>query len=115
MNGPRAREFARLLKAAGWSQAEAARRLQLTRGAVSQILSGRTNPRASTLNLLRLLARDQSAAPPEATVPMQEWERQFLDQIRDLPADRRKQALELIRDLAPGSGHPSPTGRRRPR
>ena len=62
---PKTHEFVRLLAAAGWSQAEAARRLQITPGAVSQICNAKTQPRPSTLNLLKLiLARRLADADP---------------------------------------------------
>jgi phage repressor protein C with HTH and peptisase S24 domain len=57
---PKQNEFALLIESAGWSQAEAARQLQLSRSAVSQILSGKNTPDPQTLELLRsrVLAHD---------------------------------------------------------
>jgi transcriptional regulator with XRE-family HTH domain len=99
-----AAEFLRLLHHAGWSQAEAARRLQITPGAVSQICSGRTQARASTLNLLRLMvAQDLAAArrarksDPRPAAPS--WEEELLAPIRRLPESSRHRLLAALKPM----------------
>lgn len=48
------KEFADLMEAAGWNGAETARQLEMSRSAVSQILSGKNTPDPQTLELLRI-------------------------------------------------------------
>jgi len=52
---PRKREFLALTKQTGWSQAELARRLELTPGGVSGLVKGGTVPSAGLVKLLRLV------------------------------------------------------------
>jgi len=97
-------EFVRLLTAAGWSQAEAARRLQITPGAVSQICSGRTQPRSATLNLFKLLiGKDNPKALAEhessewqALAP---WEKELLQNLRPLQEKERERLLGAVRQM----------------
>lgn len=100
---PKAQEFVRLIAAAGWSQAEAARRLNITPGAVSQICSGRTRPRAATLNLLKLILvheKRQGLALRESAGPApRQWERQLLEDLRRLPEPQRERLLAVIKDM----------------
>jgi len=51
-------EFRRLFERSGWTQAEAARQLDVTPGVVSQYLSGDTRPSGTTLKLLHVLVGD---------------------------------------------------------
>ncbi len=100
----KAQEFARLIIAAGWSQAEAARRLRITPGAVSQICSGKTRPRDSTLNLLKLMVAREN---PEALAlhdsamspPLEAWEMELLTEMRRLPEAERQRLLPLIKQM----------------
>ncbi len=100
----KAQQFARLIAAAGWSQAEVARRLQITAGAVSQICSGKTQPRASTLNLLKLLlAREK----PEALAlqeragmdELEAWESDLLEELRKLPEAQRRFLVQMVKQM----------------
>jgi len=100
----KAQQFARLIAAAGWSQAEVARRLQITAGAVSQICSGKTQPRASTLNLLKLLlAREK----PEALAlqeragmdGLEAWESDLLEELRKLPEAQRRFLVQMVKQM----------------
>jgi transcriptional regulator with XRE-family HTH domain len=108
---PKAHEFARLLAVVGWSQAEASRRLQITPGAVSQICSGKTQPRASTLNLLRLMvARENPKAlamhQAERWRALEQWEKDLLDDLRQLPDQHRQRLLPIFKQMIramPGS------------
>ena len=93
-----------MLAAADWSQAEAARRLNITPGAVSQICSGRTRPRAATLNLLKLMLAHEK---PEALAlresrgrpALRNWERELLDDLGKLPEAQREQLLRIIKNM----------------
>jgi transcriptional regulator with XRE-family HTH domain len=55
-------EFIAMVKLSGWSQAEVARQLHLTPGAVSQMFHGKTRPGPRTLQLFKMLLskRDRS-------------------------------------------------------
>jgi SOS-response transcriptional repressor LexA len=55
------REFASLMKVKGWSQAETARRLDMSDAAVSQILSGKNTPSAQTLHLMRRMVLEEGS------------------------------------------------------
>jgi transcriptional regulator with XRE-family HTH domain len=82
------REFVRLLKTANWSQADAARKLQITPGAVSQICSGTTRPRPVTLKLLRVLVAQKLAASqpkPRERLRLNPGEREFFYWLNKLP------------------------------
>src|SRR6516225_1885004 len=93
-------EFNRLLAASGWSQAEVARRLRITPGAVSQICSGRTRPHGSTLNLFRLMVgREKSGAVAlraDMGQPLEVWEKQLLEPLRGMSERRRQQLLPVL-------------------
>jgi len=73
-------------------------------GAVSQICSGKTRPRDSTLNLLKLmvarenpeaLALHESAMSP----PLEAWEMELLTELRRLPEAERQRLLPLIEQM----------------
>ena len=50
------------MKKAGWSQAETSRRLELTTGAVSQMVNRQTKPSQQTLKLFRLILETEGIA-----------------------------------------------------
>lgn len=91
---------------AGWSQAEAARRLDITPGAVSQIVSGATRPRQLLINLLRLIVREpqQGAAVKTKHSPPNKQPRaieiELLANFRRLPESQQQLVLKLARELA---------------
>jgi transcriptional regulator with XRE-family HTH domain len=91
------REFIGLVKAAGWSQAETARRLHITPGAVSQIFNGRTRPHPATLNLLKLILVVmlglQHEHHPAIGAKLQPWEIRLLEALRGLPGACREALL----------------------
>lgn len=98
---PRTAEFVRLLKVAGWSQAETARQLRITPGAVSQICSGRTRPRAATLNLLKLLVEKKDptglkAYERQRSHSLAPWENDMLDSLRRLPEAQRASLISVM-------------------
>ena len=96
------RKFVRLIQQAGWSQAETARRLHITPGAVSQICTGRTQPRTATLNLLQLMVnRGDSDSPlhSNATGPLMPWEAGLVNELRRVPLKKREALLAAFRPL----------------
>jgi transcriptional regulator with XRE-family HTH domain len=96
----KAQEFVRLIEQAGWSQAETARRLDLTPGAVSQICNGKTQPRQATLNLLRLILISTPRTLKRLAQPRRDrlvdWELELLNPLRALSADQRKSLLSAF-------------------
>lgn len=68
-------EFMALLKRAGWSQAEAARQLDLPPPQISRYLHGQNRPDRQTLRLFRLLLHD-TAAPATGEAGLAEHWRQ---------------------------------------
>ncbi len=91
------------MELAGWSQAETARRLDLTPGAVSQICNGKTQPRQATLNLLKLTLLSNRRTvqrlerPPSG--PLADWELELLHPLRALSADQRESLLMAFRGI----------------
>ena len=92
--GPKAVEFIGLVKAAGWTQAEAARQLHITPGAISQIFNGMTQPHPATLNLLKMILANKNPGVLKAFYHAQvgglaPWESGLLEDLRALrPAQR---------------------------
>lgn len=54
--------FIKLFEASGWTQAEAARRLEMTRGGVNGIITGNTVPSPGAVKLLELLVAENGNA-----------------------------------------------------
>ena len=99
---PKSKRFVRLIQKAGWSQAEAARRLDITPGAVSQICTGRTQPGSATLNLLQLLMRRSDPEPElhsTQTGSLIPWEMEMLNELRRVPHQKRESLLTAFRLL----------------
>jgi len=102
--GAKAEEFIGLVKAAGWSQAEAARRLHITPGAISQIFSGRTQPHPGTLNLLKYILATEK---PEVLKAFERarvgglapWESQLLEALRGLRPAHREALLVAFQEM----------------
>jgi transcriptional regulator with XRE-family HTH domain len=99
----KAQEFVRFMELAGWSQAETARRLNLTPGAVSQICNGKTEPRQATLNLLKLTLLSNRRTLQRLERPLSgrlvDWELELLRPLRELAADQRECLLAAFRGI----------------
>ena len=68
MQHPRKREFLALYERTGWTQAELARKLELTAGGVSGVVKGETIPSAGLVKLLNLvMLHEQPKALPPGT------------------------------------------------
>jgi transcriptional regulator with XRE-family HTH domain len=98
-------EFRDLLRASGWSQAEASRQLAMTPSALSQIVRHNSPVRPSpvTLRLFQLLLwREKPEAmreaarrkAPTASAP---WEREVIQQLRGIPPRTRDSILRRLR------------------
>lgn len=104
-------EFRNLLKASGWSQAEAARQLCMTPSALSQIVRPNSSVKPShvTLRLFKLLllkenpdalsALAETSAPPPRT---EEWEAELLAALRRFSPATRLQILATFHTIIAG-------------
>jgi len=109
-------EFRDLLKASGWSQAEAARQLAMTPSALSQIVRHNSPVRPSlvTLRLFGLLLWSQK---PRAARQLarngrkrhaQQWEKDLIRALRRIPPTTRRPILSVLYTLieaARNKGH----------
>jgi transcriptional regulator with XRE-family HTH domain len=99
-------QFRELLKASGWTQAEAARQLCITPGALSQIVRSNSpvKPSPVTLRLFKLLLVRQN---PEAQVTLQdaphkpdfhleEEERNLIEALRQMPHNARRHVVKAF-------------------
>lgn len=112
---PETKEFLSLWDASKWkNQAEAGRKLELTRSAIGKILKGKSRPSSGTLKLFKLvLLMEQPGALTgsvlrEAEMEVSEWERDLLREIRDLGADDRSRILNAVRAMVAGLPKPKP-------
>jgi DNA-binding XRE family transcriptional regulator len=99
---PLKREFIEHYKKSGWTQAEAARQLELTRGGVNGIITGPTVPSLATVKLFKLLLESQgslSSKNREGTGPREEWAEPLLEELRKLEEPARARLLPMIREL----------------
>jgi transcriptional regulator with XRE-family HTH domain len=105
-------EFRDLLRASGWSQAEAARQLAMTPSALSQIVRRNSIVRPSpvTLRLFRLLLwREKPEALPKpsrlkpGTMP-ETWEAEVVRALRAVPPKTRESILRHLRALLAAAG-----------
>jgi len=111
-------QFRDLLKASGWTQAEAARQLCITPGALSQIVRANSpvKPSPVTLRLFKLLlvrqcpepevALKDAPSPPE--FPLEPEERDLIEALRQIPKNARNQLVKafshiVASHLSPGS------------
>jgi transcriptional regulator with XRE-family HTH domain len=113
---PLKREFKRLFDASGWTQAEAARKLHLTRGGVNGIVTGGTVPSASTLDLFRRVLIGEKPEALSERAPEREVSDLSVEEIDGALAslsgeERRKLAslaAELIK-LVRSASRPAPS------
>lgn len=97
-------EFVALMKAAGWSQAETARRLHASLAAVSQFVNGHAVPARSTLSLLKLLLvrsqRDGIKVKEEPSAGLPAWASDRISDLEAIPEGRRKGLVFSFRQIA---------------
>jgi transcriptional regulator with XRE-family HTH domain len=111
---PENREFVRLMKAAGWSQNETARRLQMTGGGVSQICNGKIRPSKGRLNLLQLLVERERPGTMKLgreESGLEGWTRDLSRDLQQMPQGQRAAVQALIRQLMRVVGGPGRRGR----
>ncbi|MGA2540993.1 MAG: hypothetical protein ABSG78_05460 [Verrucomicrobiota bacterium] len=100
-------EFRDLLRASGWSQAEAARQLAMTPSALSQIVRQNSPVRPSpvTLRLFQLLLwREKPEALREmasrkALSAAEPWEQEVIRDLRGVPPKARQTILRQLKRL----------------
>ena len=104
---PLKKEFIQLFKVSGWTQAEVARQLELTRGGVNGIITGRTVPSHATVKLFRLILLSEkpevmSAAARPATLQYAEesWLRELLDEMRRVAPGHRQRLISALKSVA---------------
>ena len=103
-------EFIALWKATNWSQAETARRLDLSRSAVGKFIKGVVTPSAQTLKYFKMiLVTDMpgaltgaSAALNEGEMAMSDWEKKLFAELRGLHAHDRERVLNAIKAFVAG-------------
>lgn len=69
------KEFIDLFKRSGWSQAEAARQLEVERATINGIVTGPKDPSETLFKLMRILvdtAKDSEGRSPDVTYPVRE-------------------------------------------
>jgi transcriptional regulator with XRE-family HTH domain len=99
---PRNQEFLGMAKLCGWSQAEIARQLHLTRGAVSQIFHGKTHPHPRTLYLFEMiLAKEENTGlnRVERTPGLDGWESEVVAWMRRMHQAQQQRFAEALRLL----------------
>jgi transcriptional regulator with XRE-family HTH domain len=99
-------EFLQLFKASGWTQAEVARQLELTRGGVNGIITGRTVPSHATLKLFKLILLAEkpeairAARPASVQQAEESWLRELLEQVRRVAPAHRERLISALKTVA---------------
>lgn len=104
---PLKQEFLELFQSSGWTQAEVARQLELTRGGVNGIITGRTVPSNATVKLFKLILLSQqpeamSAAARPASVQYAEeaWVRELMEEMRRVAPAHRPRLVTALKGVA---------------
>ena len=111
---PLKKEFIDLYEQSGWSQAEAARQLELTRGGVNGIITGPTVPSLATVKLFQLILASKAPAQSNAqpSTATDDWARPLLDELKKVDPTQRLHLIaalcEVVRSARKGTA-----GRRR--
>ena len=100
-------EFIELFRRSGWSQAELARKLEMTRGGVNGYITGPTIPSATALRLFRLTLMGErpealATASPGEEAALAPWERQVIHALRGLAPRDRARVLEWFTAMLAG-------------
>ena len=104
---PLKKEFIQLFKLSGWTQAEVARQLELTRGGVNGIISGRTVPSHATVKLFRLILMSETpevmsaaARPASLQYAEESWLRELLEEMRRVAPAHRQRLISALKSVA---------------
>jgi hypothetical protein len=114
---PLKQEFIDLMKVIGWTQAEAARQLAMTSGAVNQLVNPNSpvRPSQTTLRLFKLIVAAQRPeaintktlelkADPGSALSLPE--RKLIDAIRRIPTSELPRAYAVVHGVIMGFGAP---------
>jgi|SRR6476646_2815686 transcriptional regulator with XRE-family HTH domain len=102
---PLKREFISLFKASGWTQAEVARQLELTRGGVNGIITGSTVPSQATLKLFKLILLAEkpeamNARPLAIRRTEKLWLRDLIAEMRRVSPPHRARLVLALKTMA---------------
>ncbi len=101
MNGLKNR-FIELFSASGWSQAEVARRLEMTRGGVNGIVTGDSVPSAAAVKLFEMILSSEGRMPHvnhalrEGESIFSPDEMELVHELRRLDPAARDQTVECL-------------------
>ncbi len=107
-------EFRQLLKASGWSQAEASRQLRMTPSALSQIVrrNSPVHPSAVSLRLFKLLVWHEKPDALQASIMhedmpgLSQTERQMIRKLRQHSPKEQRKFLRTFVNLLDLAGPP---------
>jgi transcriptional regulator with XRE-family HTH domain len=112
---PLKQEFIRLFRESGWKQAEIARQLEMTRGGVNGIITGKTVPSHATLKLFQLLllakkpevmaAHKSDRKVKEALPRREEWAEDLLEALRQVTPRHRADLLDALQAVVRAFPH----------
>jgi len=104
---PLKREFINLFKASGWTQAEVARQLELTRGGVNGIITGSTVPSQATLKLFKLILlaeKPEAMKASERSLAIRRteklWLRELIAEMRRVSPSHRARLVLALKTMA---------------
>src|ERR1041385_850908 len=95
---PLKKQFIELYQRSGWSQAEVARQLELTRGGVNGIITGPTVPSLATVKLFHLMLGSRAGAGKASEVAMagESWAEPLLAELRDVEEAKRAKLVAAL-------------------
>jgi transcriptional regulator with XRE-family HTH domain len=111
---PLKKEFIEMFEASGWSQADIARKLELTPGGVSSIIKGDHIPSMTTVKLFRLILLGEK---PDVRFPTHQskasvlkddgivssrpsgWENEVIKELDDLAPDDRSKVIDALKAI----------------
>jgi transcriptional regulator with XRE-family HTH domain len=104
---PENKQFIALVNAAGWTPAEAARRLDLGRSSTSRFMSGEITPSPPVLKLLKLILATEMPGALTAAHALHEesltpWEREIIEELRPLRLEDRNRVIDVMRTMIKG-------------
>ena len=105
MNGLK-HKFIELFSSSGWSQAEVARRLEMTRGGVNGIVTGDAVPSPAAVKLFEMILESEGRRPHNRPAALHdgdpavtEAEMSLLMELRGLQPDARELTIDSLRRL----------------
>jgi hypothetical protein len=92
------KQFIELYEKSGWSQAEVARQLELTRGGVNGIITGPTVPSLATVKLFQLILGSRLETGPggEMTKRAESWAEPLLVELRSVEPSKRAHLVAAL-------------------